>query len=141
MDHRVGEIIRTARLAKGWTLEDVAAQVGVTKSAVSRWETGNAELSDERKRLLETVLGIDLSESAIGEKWHEGLPLEIRLLAAVSLDWLVMARASKLLSGVAPSNLSEPQYGAALKQLYLLGLKSPALLNMDAAQVIVVSIP
>ena len=38
MDHRVGEIIRTARLAKGWTLEDVAAQAGVTKSAVSRWE-------------------------------------------------------------------------------------------------------
>lgn len=131
MDHRIGEIIRTARLAKGWTLEDVAAQVGVTKSAVSRWETGNAELGDERKTLLETVLEIDLSDSAISKNWHDGSSLEARLLAAVTLDWLVVARAAKLLSAVALDNFSEQQRGAALKQLYVLGLKSPARLNLD----------
>lgn len=140
MDHHIGEIIRTARLAKGWTLEDVATQIGVTKSAVSRWEGGKSELSVERKSLLETVLDVDLSDSATSSNWHDGASLEARLIAAVSLDWAVVARAAKLLSTVARDDFSEQQRGTALKQLYVLGLKSPARLNLDAAQVIAASI-
>lgn len=38
----IGERIAAARRAKDWTQGDLAAQVGVSRSAVAQWETGRA---------------------------------------------------------------------------------------------------
>ena len=37
-----GERIREARRARGWTQDDLARTVGVSRSAVAQWETGRA---------------------------------------------------------------------------------------------------
>lgn len=39
----VGQIIKTARLARGMTQEELADKVGVQKSAVAKWETGRVQ--------------------------------------------------------------------------------------------------
>ncbi len=38
----VGARIRAARLAQGWTQDDLAQAVGVSRSAVAQWETDRA---------------------------------------------------------------------------------------------------
>ena len=38
----IGERIRTARNARGWTQDHLAAAVGVSRSAVAQWETGRS---------------------------------------------------------------------------------------------------
>jgi transcriptional regulator with XRE-family HTH domain len=38
----IGERIRTAREELGWTQDQLAAAVGVSRSAVAQWETGRA---------------------------------------------------------------------------------------------------
>jgi transcriptional regulator with XRE-family HTH domain len=38
----VGARIRAARQAKGWTQDDLAHEVGVSRSAVAQWETNRA---------------------------------------------------------------------------------------------------
>jgi transcriptional regulator with XRE-family HTH domain len=38
----VGARIAAARQARGWTQGELAAQVGVSRSAVAQWETGRA---------------------------------------------------------------------------------------------------
>lgn len=39
----LGELIRTARLARNWTQRELAEQMNVSRSAVSNWENDNAE--------------------------------------------------------------------------------------------------
>jgi transcriptional regulator with XRE-family HTH domain len=39
---RIGGRIRAARAARGWTQDQLAAAVGVSRSAVAQWETGRA---------------------------------------------------------------------------------------------------
>src|SRR5262245_60758231 len=36
-----GDLLRAMRLRRGWTQEQVAAQVGVVRNAVARWERGD----------------------------------------------------------------------------------------------------
>jgi transcriptional regulator with XRE-family HTH domain len=43
MDETMGTRIRTLREAKGLTQQQLADELGVTKGAVSAWETGYAE--------------------------------------------------------------------------------------------------
>lgn len=43
--HNYAEIIRTARLAKGWTQLELATQLTVTNVTISRWEKGRVEPS------------------------------------------------------------------------------------------------
>jgi transcriptional regulator with XRE-family HTH domain len=38
----IGERIRSAREDQGWTQDQLAAEVGVSRSAVAQWETGRA---------------------------------------------------------------------------------------------------
>ncbi|MGE3704785.1 MAG: multiprotein-bridging factor 1 family protein [Vicinamibacterales bacterium] len=35
-----GDMVRAARTGRGWTLADLAQQLGVSESVLSRWETG-----------------------------------------------------------------------------------------------------
>ena len=57
---KIGDIIKTRRLALGLTLEDVGARVGVGKSTVRKWEIGLIEnMRRDKIAKLAEVLEID----------------------------------------------------------------------------------
>ncbi|MBS0560768.1 MAG: helix-turn-helix transcriptional regulator [Proteobacteria bacterium] len=60
MEHlaEIGRRIAAARQAQGWTQTELAARLGVTRSAVAQWETGRAgQVTGTVSRIAE-VLGI-----------------------------------------------------------------------------------
>jgi transcriptional regulator with XRE-family HTH domain len=62
-----GARIRAARLERGWTQDDLAAAVGVSRSAVAQWETDRAgQLRANLTRIAE-ALGISLEHLLYGE--------------------------------------------------------------------------
>lgn len=59
----LGEIVRSARVAKGWTQEALAERLGVGRPFVSQLETGARDVSRETLRAL--VLELDLDPAAV----------------------------------------------------------------------------
>lgn len=55
----LGSRIAAARKLKGWTQEQLADAVGVTKGSIRNWETGGKEPRSALPRL-EVALGVDL---------------------------------------------------------------------------------
>jgi transcriptional regulator with XRE-family HTH domain len=57
----IGERIRAARQERGWTQEQLAEAVGVSRSAVAQWETGRAgQLTGNLSRIAEVLsVGIE----------------------------------------------------------------------------------
>lgn len=58
---QIGERIRAARQDRGWTQEQLAEAVGVSRSAVAQWETGRAgQLTGNLSRIAEVLsVGIE----------------------------------------------------------------------------------
>jgi len=58
---QIGERIRAARQERGWTQEQLAEAVGVSRSAVAQWETGRAgQLTGNLSRIAEVLsVGIE----------------------------------------------------------------------------------
>ena len=55
---QIGERIRAARQERGWTQEQLAEAVGVSRSAVAQWETGRAgQLTGNLSRICRGALG------------------------------------------------------------------------------------
>ena len=68
MDHqKVGCFIAALRREKGWTQRELAAQLGVTDKAVSRWETGKGLPDISLLRPLSEALGVSVNELLSGE--------------------------------------------------------------------------
>ena len=44
----LGKPVKKTRLAKGWTQQQVADKVGISRSLLAKFETGNRKLSDEK---------------------------------------------------------------------------------------------
>ncbi len=62
-----GARIRAARVEKGWTQDDLAAAVGVSRSAVAQWETDRAgQIRGNLARIAE-ALGVSLEYLVSGE--------------------------------------------------------------------------
>jgi transcriptional regulator with XRE-family HTH domain len=49
--------IKSRRIARGWDQNQLAAELGVSRRAITNWETGNAEPRGENRRRLDTILG------------------------------------------------------------------------------------
>jgi transcriptional regulator with XRE-family HTH domain len=49
--------IKNRRLAKGWDQDQLAAELGVSRRAITNWETNKAEPRGENRRRLDAVLG------------------------------------------------------------------------------------
>lgn len=64
----LGEKIASARKEKGMTQEMLAEQLGVTRQAVARWETGKALPGTANLFMLRELLGIPPEEAALEEK-------------------------------------------------------------------------
>ena len=55
----IKDIIKNRRLELGLTMKELAAKIGVSESAVSRWESGNiSNMKRDKVALLSRVLGI-----------------------------------------------------------------------------------
>lgn len=100
-----GQRLRAARVAKGYTQEQVGQIVGVTDAAVRMWESDRREPDIERIRLLSDTLGIpvnrlmgsadesrtpddydlpaDLEMALRGKRWHQLKPETRRIIASV----------------------------------------------------------
>ena len=55
----VGNIIKEERLRKGYTQDQLAEELHVTRQAVSSWETGRSEPDLETLKLLSDMLELD----------------------------------------------------------------------------------
>jgi transcriptional regulator with XRE-family HTH domain len=87
-----GELIRAMRRRRGWTLEQVALNVGVTVSTVSRWERSESWPSAEQLACLCAVLGASEAEHAAlrgGRGMLHWLPLPAA--SASDLETLLIA--------------------------------------------------
>lgn len=54
----ISENIKKIRKDHGWTLKELAAQIGVHFSSLSRWETGVQEPRAKYRRRIATIAGI-----------------------------------------------------------------------------------
>lgn len=52
-----GDQIKRGRIARGWTATDLANRLGVTRSAVSQWETGHTTPSVPHLYALTNLFG------------------------------------------------------------------------------------
>lgn len=68
----LGEKIASARKEKGMTQEMLAEQLGVTRQAVARWETGKALPGTANLFMLRQLLGIPLEAADMGATDLEG---------------------------------------------------------------------
>lgn len=59
---------KEARKRSGLTLESLAVKLGLTRQAVSFWETGTTVPSGSSRRLLALILGVDLE---VVDAWFE----------------------------------------------------------------------
>lgn len=67
-----GPRIKGARLERDVTQVQLAAQLGVEQTVVSKWELGQSRISDDRKVQIAEALGVSLEElfpwSALAEQ-------------------------------------------------------------------------
>ena len=56
------ETLTSARKRRGWSQEELAARIQVSRQAVSKWETGAAEPSTSNLLALAKLYGVDAGE-------------------------------------------------------------------------------
>ncbi len=72
----VGSIIKQARIAKGFTQEELADKVGVKKSAVAKWENGRvSEIKRTNLKMLADALDLRPSQ-LLGESEEKEKPTD-----------------------------------------------------------------
>jgi transcriptional regulator with XRE-family HTH domain len=64
---RIGARIAQARRARGWTQEQLAALVGVSRSAVAQWETGRAGQVTSNLSSIAAALNVGVEHLIQGE--------------------------------------------------------------------------
>jgi Zn-dependent peptidase ImmA (M78 family)/transcriptional regulator with XRE-family HTH domain len=76
---RMGEVIETARRAKGWTQEQLAEQAGVTQAALSRYENDLRMPEVEVVQKLATALGVTPALLNSGARMEGGLAVSAHM--------------------------------------------------------------
>lgn len=69
-ESRVGTMIKKRRQAMRMTQEDLAGQLGVSKSTVANWETGK-HFPQRHQGAVEEVLGVSLTGDNPGTDWYD----------------------------------------------------------------------
>jgi transcriptional regulator with XRE-family HTH domain len=62
----IGARIRTAREEQGWTQDQLAVEVGVSRSAVAQWETGRAGQVTTNLTRVAAALGVGVEHLMYG---------------------------------------------------------------------------
>ena len=77
----VGKLIKEARLAKGYTQEELGNLVGVQKSAIAKYESGRVvNIKRSTLQKLAEALGLKGSDLIIGSNPKEAAELSARVL-------------------------------------------------------------
>ncbi|MEJ0016727.1 MAG: helix-turn-helix transcriptional regulator [Acetobacteraceae bacterium] len=66
----IGARIRTAREDQGWTQDQLATAVGVSRSAVAQWETGRAGQVTTNLTRVAAALGVGVEHLMYGRDKH-----------------------------------------------------------------------
>lgn len=84
MDRSFGQRIRELRLAAGFSQEQLAEELHVSRQAVSKWENGDSAPDLERLSLLGSLFHISLDQLVRGAPPEDGqtAPLDFEKLAA-----------------------------------------------------------
>jgi transcriptional regulator with XRE-family HTH domain len=77
MPHDIGNRIRTGRLDRGLTQDQLATAVGVSRSAVAQWETGRSGQVTGNLSRIAQVLEVNVEHLMFGE--DKRTPTEARL--------------------------------------------------------------
>jgi transcriptional regulator with XRE-family HTH domain len=81
---QIGTRIRLVRREKGWTQDQLAAAIGVSRSAVAQWETGRAGQITGNLTRIATILDVGVEYLMHGEDkrapMHAGSGDELALL-------------------------------------------------------------
>lgn len=85
---KTGNLIKEARIKKGYTQQELGDMVGVTNKAISRWENGEAFPDVSLLDTLSFTLDLDINEIVLGEKKEEADN-------AVALEMVQIARMEK----------------------------------------------
>lgn len=134
----IGEKILRMRKARGWSQEELADRIGVSRQAVSRWESDSAKPDADKIIALCDLFGVSadylLREDCAGEgtavvapkpqrKWNVGRIL-LGLYAVLSGVCLFVL---KLMSSINPKPhtiYSQDEHGWMVKQEVPVGLRS-----------------
>lgn len=83
-----GERVRAERAAQGITLRELAAELGMSASTLSDFETGKSALRPGRVHALGVRLGIDLVDRDPGSftDWREYAPVDVPRVYAAALE-------------------------------------------------------
>ena len=104
-ENSVGSRIRAVRIEHGWTQQQLAEQIGVSRSAVAQWETDRAGQLRDHLGLIAKVLGVSSEFLLIGREGQASTADELALLRlyreAVPEDrQLLLRTARRLVHGV-----------------------------------------
>ena len=61
--------IAGARVTNGWSQQEFADKLGVSRSAVQKWESGRAEIKISRLRAIADLTGFELNDFLLPEKY------------------------------------------------------------------------
>lgn len=70
----LGEKLLKLRKAQGWSQEELAGRIGVSRQALSRWEAGNAMPDVERVVLLSDLFGVS-TDYLLRKDWTQDAPV------------------------------------------------------------------
>ena len=135
MKNETAARIKLARRNKNLSQEVLALFVGVTKSAVSRWENG-ASPEKEKLPIIADALGVQeawlagYGEQEPIKRTSGGESPEAALIGASMLDWpAALHVAELLLSCPEAGSLSPSQRAATLKRSYVVAVREPSKLT------------
>lgn len=87
---KIGEKIRTARLEKGMTQEELGQLLGVQKSAIAKYENGRVvNIKRSVLKKISDVLGIRPSELIIGDSPEDQAEMEAEILTEPELMGMI----------------------------------------------------
>lgn len=67
MGIKLGEKIKERRIALGWSVPELAREVGINPNSVREWENGKSMPSERFRRVLLDVIGVDYYDESIIE--------------------------------------------------------------------------
>ncbi len=131
----LGETIKQARMAKNMSQEDLANEVGVSRQAISKWESNKAIPTGINRECLNSVLGIsvDLEHKKDGQQGTASkrkliiiIGMAILLVLISVLVILLCKSQNKMIKTEEPSDISIRFFGADMNDVFDEALWYPA---------------
>ena len=72
----MGEKILSMRKARGWSQEELAERIGVTRQAVSRWESNSAKPDADKIIAICDLFGVS-ADYLLWEQYHEEMSMAV----------------------------------------------------------------